>query len=40
MKLKKVVLGSALLLTAALSTVSVQAADKVRFVTEGAWDSI
>ena len=37
MKLKKVVLGSALLLTAALSTVSVQAADKVRFVTEGAW---
>lgn len=37
MKLKKVVLGSALLLTAALSTMSVQAADKVRFVTEGAW---
>ena len=37
MKLKKMVLGSALLLTAAFSAVSVQAADKVRFVTEGAW---
>ena len=37
MKLKKIVLGSALLLTAAVSSISVQAADKVRFVTEGAW---
>jgi len=37
MKLKKMVLGSALLLTAALSSVSLQAAEKVRFVTEGAW---
>lgn len=37
MKLKKIVLGSALLLTAAISSVSVQAADKVRFATEGAW---
>jgi len=37
MKLKKIVLGSALLLTAAMSSVTIQAADKVRFVTEGAW---
>lgn len=37
MKLKKIVLGSAILLTAAVSSISVQAADKVRFVTEGAW---
>ncbi|WOD06409.1 transporter substrate-binding domain-containing protein [Marinomonas sp. GJ51-6] len=37
MKLKKIVLGSALLVTAAMSTISAQAADKVRFVTEGAW---
>ncbi|MCB5160942.1 transporter substrate-binding domain-containing protein [Marinomonas algarum] len=37
MKLKKLALGSALLLTAALSTVTAQAADKVRFATEGAW---
>lgn len=37
MKLKKIVLGSALLLSAAVSSVTVQAADKVRFVTEGAW---
>ncbi|GAB3489215.1 transporter substrate-binding domain-containing protein [Marinomonas epiphytica] len=37
MKLKKIALGSAFLLGAALSSMSVQAADKVRFVTEGAW---
>ncbi|MGO2354468.1 MAG: transporter substrate-binding domain-containing protein [Marinomonas foliarum] len=37
MKFKKIALGSALLLGAALSSVSAQAADKVRFVTEGAW---
>lgn len=37
MKLKKIVLGSALFVTAAMSSISVQAADKVRFVTEGAW---
>ncbi len=37
MKLKKMVFGSALLLTAALTTVSSHAAEKVRFATEGAW---
>ncbi|NVK73462.1 amino acid ABC transporter [Marinomonas sp. CT5] len=37
MNLKKIVFGSTLLLTAALSSVSVQAADKIRFATEGAW---
>lgn len=37
MKLKKMVFGSALLLTAALSTVSAHAMEKVRFATEGAW---
>lgn len=37
MKLKKIVLGSALLLIAVASSLSVQAADKIRFATEGAW---
>lgn len=37
MKLKKIALGSALLLGATISSFSASAADKVRFVTEGAW---
>ena len=37
MKLKKLALGSALLLGAALTSVSSVAADKVRLATEGAW---
>lgn len=37
MKLKKLALGSALLLGAALTSVSSVAADKVRIATEGAW---
>lgn len=37
MKLRKIALGSTLLLGAAISSLSAHAADKVRFVTEGAW---
>jgi len=37
MKLKKIAIGSALLLTASLTSVSALAADKVRIATEGAW---
>lgn len=37
MKLKKLALGSAVLLSAAVSSFSAQAADTVRIATEGAW---
>ncbi|MGO3344865.1 MAG: transporter substrate-binding domain-containing protein [Marinomonas sp.] len=37
MKLKTIIMGSALLVGATVTSMSVQAADKIRFATEGAW---
>lgn len=37
MKIKSILVGSALLVGAALTAVSAQASDKIRFATEGAW---